>query len=80
MLDKILKIVRKSRPGTCGTVSGDDDSRCKENVADDVTAAAGDNAVVETEKTSVSRPSIVRKRSYSFSDGKLLYRVCQKLN
>jgi len=50
-------------------LSGDDDSRCKENVADDVTAAAGDNAVVETEKTSVPRPSIVRKRSYSFSDG-----------
>ena len=50
-------------------MSGDDDSRCKENVADDVTAAS-DNTAGETEKTSAPRPSIVRKRSYSFSDGK----------
>jgi len=66
--DEKKKVIRKHRPGVCGTVSGDDDSRCKENVADDVTAAS-DNTAGETEKTSAPRPSIVRKRSYSFSDG-----------
>lgn len=59
------KGVKKSRvvPGAGGTVSGDDDSRCKENVA------AGDSTGTEAEKKCLPRSSIVRKRSYSFSDG-----------
>ena len=60
-------VVRKSRSSGGGTVSGDDDSRCKENVAADATA--GDTTATETEKKTVPRPLIVRKRSYSFSDG-----------
>jgi len=59
--------IRKSRSSGGGTVSGDDDSRCKENVAADATA--GDTTATETEKKTLPKPSIVRKRSYSFSDG-----------
>ena len=52
-------------PGAGGTVPGDDDSWCKEN------DTAGDSTGTEAEKKSFPRPSIVRKRSYSFSDGHL---------
>ena len=48
-------------------MSGDDDTRCKENVA-----GGGGDSGAELEKKNLPKPSIVRKRSYSFSDGKLL--------
>jgi len=62
------KGIRKCRPTVGGSMSGDDDSRCKENVAGDATVH-DDNIGVGTEKKLLPRPSIVRKRSYSFSDG-----------
>jgi len=54
----------RSGGGTGGTVSGDDDTRCKENVA-----GGGGDSGAELEKKNLPKPSIVRKRSYSFSDG-----------
>ena len=66
-LDNSFLLLLRKRPavlpGAGGTVSGDDDSRCKENVA------SGESTGTEAEKKSLPRPSIVRKRSYSFSDG-----------
>eukprot|EP00092_Neocalanus_flemingeri_P020387 GFUD01022085.1.p1 GENE.GFUD01022085.1~~GFUD01022085.1.p1 ORF type:complete len:1165 (+),score=332.33 GFUD01022085.1:40-3534(+) len=60
---KIIKGLKKWRSGGGGTVSGDEDTRSKENVGD-----GGDNSA-ELEKKNLPRASIVRKRSYSFSDG-----------